>query len=130
MHSFLLILYKGKNYLSILSKEKYKLIIVTSPPLNLIRLAYDLNKKFNIPFVVDFQDSWNNLMLAENYNPKIKEKFYNYFESNGWLVGGRSKMKNWKAAANNWMLNSKKFNPVEKENHYQTNENKDYNIPL
>ncbi|KFC19329.1 transcriptional regulator [Chryseobacterium sp. FH1] len=38
------------------------------------------------------------------------EKFYNYFSSNGWLVGGKSKMKNWQAAARNWMLNSKKFN--------------------
>ena len=37
------------------------------------------------------------------------EKFYNYFESNGWLVGGKTAMKNWQAAANNWILNAKKF---------------------
>ncbi len=36
-------------------------------------------------------------------------KFYNYFQSNGWLVGGRTKMKDWNAAAQNWMLNAKKF---------------------
>ncbi|MES2566584.1 MAG: hypothetical protein V4565_06945 [Bacteroidota bacterium] len=63
-----------------LNKEKYKLIIVTSPPLNLIKLAFKANKKFNIPFVVDFQDSWNNLMLADNYKPNAKERFYNYFK--------------------------------------------------
>lgn len=63
-----------------LSKEKYKLIIVTSPPLNLIKLAVKANKKFNIPFVVDFQDSWNNMMLAENYNSNNKESFYNYIK--------------------------------------------------
>lgn len=63
-----------------LSKEKYKLIIVTSPPLNLIKLAVKANKKFNIPFVVDFQDSWNNMMLAENYKPDTKESFYNYIK--------------------------------------------------
>lgn len=38
------------------------------------------------------------------------EKFYNHFQSNGWLVGGKSKMKDWKAAARNWILNSEKFN--------------------
>lgn len=61
-----------------LKTEKYKLIIVTSPPLNIIHLVFDAYKKFNVPFVVDFQDSWNNLMLKENYNPELKEKFYNY----------------------------------------------------
>lgn len=40
------------------------------------------------------------------------EKFYNHYESNGWLVGGKSKMKNWQAGARNWLLNSKKFNSV------------------
>jgi len=38
------------------------------------------------------------------------EKFYNYFQSNGWKVGGRSPMKDWRAAARNWILNSSKFN--------------------
>jgi uncharacterized protein YdaU (DUF1376 family) len=33
------------------------------------------------------------------------EKFYNYYESNGWKVG-KNPMKNWKAAANNWITNS------------------------
>nr|WP_321451048.1 hypothetical protein [uncultured Carboxylicivirga sp.] len=37
------------------------------------------------------------------------ERFFNYYESNGWLVGGRSKMKDWKAAARNWILNTKRF---------------------
>ncbi|MCW3083761.1 MAG: hypothetical protein JWP12_1127 [Bacteroidetes bacterium] len=60
-----------------LRTEKYKLIIITSPPLNVAKLAYKAAKKFKIPFAIDFQDSWNNLMLAENYNPGRKEKFYN-----------------------------------------------------
>jgi hypothetical protein len=43
--------------------------------------------------------------------PSIEaDKFYNYFESNGWLVGGKTPMKNWQAAAKNWILNSNKFN--------------------
>lgn len=38
------------------------------------------------------------------------QKFFNYYSSNGWLVGGKTPMKNWKACASNWMLNSQKFN--------------------
>ncbi len=44
------------------------------------------------------------------------EKFFNYFESNGWLVGGKTPMKNWQAAANNWLINVSKFNSNGKEN--------------
>ncbi|MCU4157778.1 hypothetical protein J1N10_17515 [Carboxylicivirga sp. A043] len=37
------------------------------------------------------------------------QRFFNYYESNGWLIGGKTPMKDWKAAARNWMLNIKKF---------------------
>ena len=37
------------------------------------------------------------------------ERFFNYYSSNGWLIGGKSEMKDWKAAARNWMLNTSKF---------------------
>jgi hypothetical protein len=47
--------------------------------------------------------------LEKNFPEVEAQRFFNYFESNGWLVGGRTKMKDWKAAARNWMLNAKKF---------------------
>jgi len=50
-----------------------------------------------------------NHFAQNNWHELEAEKFYNYFESNGWLVGGRTPMKNWKASANNWILNAKKF---------------------
>jgi len=31
------------------------------------------------------------------------ERFFNHFESNGWKVSGRTAMKDWKAAARNWI---------------------------
>lgn len=50
------------------------------------------------------------IYFLENKFPEVEaQRFFNYFESNGWLVGGRTKMKDWKAAARNWMLNTKKF---------------------
>lgn len=61
------------------------------------------------------------------------EKFFNHYESNGWLVGGKSKMKNWQAAARNWMLNSEKFQSNKKQpspGNLNVNQNKDYSVPL
>lgn len=57
------------------------------------------------------------------------EMFQNHFESNGWLVGGKTKMKDWKAAARNWILRSSNFNNSKKSN-LHINQDKDYDIPL
>lgn len=67
------------------------------------------------------------------------EKFFNHYESNGWMVGGRSKMKNWQAAVRNWLMNSRRFNslPVTqsitknlKPNHLNVSINKSYQEKL
>lgn len=36
------------------------------------------------------------------------QRFVNYYEANGWKVG-RNNMQDWKAAANNWLLNAKEY---------------------
>jgi len=54
--------------------------------------------------------------LEKNFPEIEAQRFFNYFESNGWIVGGRTKMKDWKAAARNWMLNAKKFSKNENSN--------------
>jgi hypothetical protein len=54
--------------------------------------------------------------LEKNFTEIEAQRFFNYFESNGWLVGGRTKMKDWKAAARNWMLNAKKFSKNDNSN--------------
>jgi hypothetical protein len=64
------------------------------------------------------------------------EKFYNHFESNGWLVGGKSKMKNWHAAARNWIINSNNYEKKSQfknsagAGHLHIDQDKDYTIPL
>ena len=60
-----------------LSKEKYSLLIVTAPPLNIVSLGYYLHQRFHIPFVVDFRDSWNNLLLKTGYRPNNREALQN-----------------------------------------------------
>jgi len=68
------------------------------------------------------------------YPPIEAEKFFNYFQSNGWLVGGKTKMKDWNAAARNWILNAKSFKqpkaPIPITNNLQITQNKNYNEPL
>lgn len=41
-------------------------------------------------------------------DPGEPEAFYDYFESNGWMVG-KHRMKCWKAAVRNWIRNAKKW---------------------
>ena len=43
------------------------------------------------------------------------ERFVNYYESNGWLIGGKSHMKNWQAAVRNWAAKEKPPNPSPKK---------------
>lgn len=61
-----------------LKTEKYELLIITVPPLGLIRLASEISNRFNIPFVVDFQDSWDNRILGEGYVPNFMDRSYNF----------------------------------------------------
>ena len=59
------------------------------------------------------------------------EQFHNHFQSNGWLVGGKAKMKDWKAAARNWVKRSQKFSSTSSaQDRLNTNQDKDYSIPL
>lgn len=37
------------------------------------------------------------------------DKFYDYYTSNGWKVGNRGSMKDWKASARNWMRNNRNW---------------------
>ena len=63
------------------------------------------------------------------------EKYFNYYSSNGWKVGGKTQMKDWKAAARNWILNLDKFNPKKETGNLSpknlnVSNSKDYAEPL
>ncbi len=67
--------------------------------------------------------------------PEIEaQKFYNYFSSIGWLVGGKTPMVNWQAASQNWILNAPKFISQEQQpnraKQLNTTTEKDYSEPL
>jgi hypothetical protein len=69
----------------------------------------------------------------QNFPELEAQKFFNYFSSNGWLVGGKAPMIDWTAAAQNWMLNANKFSSNENPNrakHLNTSTEKNYAEPL
>ncbi|MFC6876910.1 transcriptional regulator [Flavobacterium myungsuense] len=51
--------------------------------------------------------------MSQNIDANEAERFFNHFQSNGWLVGGKSKMKNWQASAKNWIMNLQSFTPIQ-----------------
>lgn len=86
-------------------------------------------------------DEVKGFFLEEKSTTDQAEQFHNHFESNGWLVGGKAKMKDWNAAARNWIKRSEKFNNStlrhskggrsgSENDRLNTNQNKDYSIPL
>jgi len=48
--------------------------------------------------------------LAQQSTLAEAQRFINHYTANGWLVGGKSPMKDWKASAKNWISNSINFN--------------------
>ena len=71
--------------------------------------------------------------LKNNFPELEAYKFFNYFASIGWLVGGKIPMVDWQAAAQNWILNTSKFNNHEPPNrpaHLNTTTEKNYDEPL
>jgi hypothetical protein len=98
---------------------------------------FNSKKKKNVSKKVE-TNTPKNLEEVETYflekeKPKSEaHKFFNYYEANGWLVG-KNKMKNWRAAANNWISNIGKFSSKpqeEKTTYLHVNQDKDYSIPL
>jgi hypothetical protein len=66
--------------------------------------------------------------------PEIEaNKFFNYFTSIGWLVGGKTPMADWPAAARNWMLNAPKYvtnERTDRSKHLDASAGKNYSEPL
>lgn len=100
-----------------------------SPYINNINKVKIINREKGHPpsieDVIDFFKS-KNCVEAE------ASKFFHHYQSNGWLVGGRTPMKNWQAAAEKWMLNSQNFKTHERKSNLHSNNdrNKDYSEPL
>jgi hypothetical protein len=89
--------------------------------------AKSIGEQFTIPpdftAVVSF-------FLAKGYPTVEAQKFFNHFQSNGWRVGGKSPMRNWHAAAENWILNGQIFKKEPIQQTLNLNTPKSYDEPL
>jgi hypothetical protein len=77
------------------------------------------------------------IYFQDNNFPELEaQKFFNYFSSVGWLVGGKIPMIDWQAAAQNWIINSVNFShntyttPTNRPKHLNTTTDKNYAEPL
>lgn len=71
----------------------------------------NINKDINInKSKCKFEEAleYFSIRLGTEQGKTEAQKFFNYYESNGWKVG-KNPMKNWKAAANNWITNSNTY---------------------
>ena len=61
-------------------------------------------------------------------------KFYNHYAAIGWKHGGKIKIVNWMASANNWMLKAQEIKTLKQQSHFKdnlrTSKIKDYGEPL
>ncbi|WP_211218974.1 hypothetical protein [Flavobacterium gelidilacus] len=62
-------------------------------------------------------------------------RFFNYYASIDWLIGGKTKMRDWKALARNWIMNQGKYNfknanTQKASGNPSVENNKNYNEPL
>lgn len=88
----------------------------------------ETNTGFKRPLLPELQQ-----YFAQQSWPAIQaEKFYNHYESIGWLVGGKAPMQNWQASAANWMINAEIFGAKtqNKPGNIVVNNAKDFSEPL
>lgn len=68
--------------------------------------------RFHKPSISEIQQ-----YCEERKNTVNAEKFFNYYEANGWKVG-KNKMKDWKACVRTWEQNEKKYNQTSQKNNF------------
>lgn len=107
------------------------------PSINNLNTINNTNNKKNTSFYKPSLDEVKEFFKVNSSTELAEveaEKYFNYYSSKGWIVGNKSPMKDWKAAARNWKLNANKFqaanNTQKTSNHLHVEQNKDYNIPL
>jgi len=68
------------------------------------------NEKKGVVFTPPTPDQVRDYFFEIGVNGQEFERFHDYYQANGWKIGGKSKMKDWKASCRNWKKNIAKFN--------------------
>ncbi|SHH02463.1 hypothetical protein SAMN05443549_11124, partial [Flavobacterium fluvii] len=130
---FLLTIYTAKKEKSPSIAETDKNQIETSQPKELI-VTTSLSSRAQSRDENPTNQEVKSYFLEQTFPEREANKFFNYFSSVGWLVGGKTPMVDWKAAANNWILNAPSFisyeKPPDRAKHLTTGIDKDYSEPF
>lgn len=70
-----------------------------------LKPAIDRANRFTPPTL----EETTNYFLEINSTSDEANRFYDYYTSNGWKVGNKGSMKDWKASARNWVRNNKNW---------------------
>jgi hypothetical protein len=131
------VLHPSINNINVLNNKKYRedQTQIENQNLNPENEKTDKHKKSKRDFIPPSLDESVEFFTSENHSKIEAQKFFNHFESNGWKVGGKSPMKNWNAAARNWMINSQRFIapegfPKPQQKPKPNPNNKNYSEPL
>lgn len=67
-------------------KKNIYAIIATVAPFELLGVAHELSKKFNVPWIADYRDDWstNEMQYVDSFPKRILRKYNRYFETK-WL---------------------------------------------
>ncbi len=118
------------TYEQVLYKNKTSVEQVEVPNTNSIKLKENINKQKlpkNKIEVIDF--------FENNKWPTVEAlKFYNHYQAIGWKIGGKIKIVDWQATANNWMLKANESETIDTvsqiKDNLRTSKQKDYGQPL
>lgn len=117
----------GNNYLSLIAEDE------SVPPTVNLPYPYGENDGTNINLLKDNKEKNNNINIIikkesfkkptleqvseyckERKNNIDAQKFIDYYESVGWIIGKKKPMKDWKACVRTWENNNKKANDESK----------------
>lgn len=108
---------KTQNFESVLEEEKKSDTLETEKEF-LEKKEKSTPKKekkeaFKVPTIDELEDFF--FELKEEKYKEMAMDFFDYYETVGWLVGGKAKMKCWKSAARRWKRNQKQTKPKQNE---------------
>ncbi len=75
-----------------------------------------------------------NFFKIQGWPSTESKKFYNHYNSLGWMTGGKAKIINWHSCAENWMIKARELKQSNASSHFKdnlkTSKIKDYDKPL
>ncbi|MEQ9298391.1 MAG: hypothetical protein RIF33_07505 [Cyclobacteriaceae bacterium] len=74
-----------KKYLfAHLKKIEYDYCMGIFSPHHHLKLCYEINQKFGIPYMLDFRDLWDNRVIHREYNPSLRERLQDSLTKYHW----------------------------------------------